>query len=82
MKIETIAENNLAMGATTGFTDVVVKRFKCVSLHSNAQELFMQTRSHVNDSIQNFSYFKCFPVSLHLLFIGDCSVTLPVALGS
>jgi hypothetical protein len=43
MNIETIAENNLAVGATTGFTDVAVKRFKCVSLHLNAPQLFMQT---------------------------------------
>jgi hypothetical protein len=42
VNIETIAEN-LAVGATTEFTDVALKRFKCERMHANALKLFMQT---------------------------------------
>jgi hypothetical protein len=42
VNIETIAENNLAVGATTEFTDIAVKRFKNANLHADALKLFMQ----------------------------------------
>jgi hypothetical protein len=39
VNIETIAENNIAVGATTEFTDTALKRFKCANLHANTLKL-------------------------------------------